>query len=43
MKDKILLTGISGNVGSAVMDYLKSENIDFVAGVRNIKEAKQKD
>ncbi len=43
MKDKILLTGISGNVGSAVVDYLKSENIDFLAGVRNIKKSKKQD
>ena len=41
MKDKILLTGISGNVGSAVVDYLKSENIDFLAGVRNIEKSKE--
>ena len=33
MDDKILLTGISGNVGSAVVDYLKSVNISFLAGV----------
>ena len=43
MKDKILLTGISGNVGSAVVDYLKSENIDFLAGVRNIEKSKKQD
>ena len=43
MKDKILLTGISGNVGSAVVDYLKNENIDFLAGVRNIEKSKQQD
>lgn len=43
MNHKILLTGISGNVGSAVVDYLKSENIRFLAGVRNIEKSKQKD
>ncbi len=43
MKEKILLTGISGNVGSAVVDYLKSKNIDFLAGVRNVEKSKQKD
>ncbi len=32
---KILLTGISGNVGSGVFDYLRKEKIEFVAGVRN--------
>lgn len=32
---KILLTGISGNVGSAVFDYLRQEGIEFMAGVRN--------
>lgn len=43
MKDKILLTGISGNVGSAVVDYLQGANIGFVAGVRNIEKSKKKD
>jgi uncharacterized protein YbjT (DUF2867 family) len=43
MKDKILLTGITGNVGSAVVDYLKSNNIDFLAGVRYIEKSKQQD
>jgi uncharacterized protein YbjT (DUF2867 family) len=43
MGDKILLTGISGNVGSAVVDYLKSKNIDFLAGVRNIEKSRQQD
>jgi uncharacterized protein YbjT (DUF2867 family) len=43
MNDKILLTGVSGNVGNAVMSYLKSENASFLAGVRNIEESKQKD
>jgi len=38
----ILLTGISGNVGSGVVEYLKGENIDFVAGVRNPKKYKEK-
>ena len=43
MKDKILLTGISGNVGKAVVDYLISENIEFRAGVRDIEKSKQQD
>ena len=43
MDDKILLTGISGNVGSAVVDYLKSVNISFLAGVRNIDKSMQQD
>ena len=41
--DKILLTGVSGNVGSAVVAYLKSENINFLAGVRNIEKSKLQD
>ncbi|MBU3182689.1 SDR family oxidoreductase [Clostridium psychrophilum] len=43
MVEKILLTGITGNVGSAVVDYLKSINRDFLAGVRNIKKSIEKD
>jgi uncharacterized protein YbjT (DUF2867 family) len=43
MKGKILLTGVSGNVGSAVVDYLKSEKIGFLAGVRNVEKSKQQD
>ncbi|MBU3161595.1 SDR family oxidoreductase [Clostridium frigoris] len=43
MDNTILLTGITGNVGSAVVNYLKSINIDFIAGVRNIEKSKQKD
>ncbi|MGH4121280.1 hypothetical protein [Clostridium sp.] len=39
MVEKILLTGITGNVGSDVVDYLKSINKDFLAGVRNIKKS----
>lgn len=35
MIGKILLTGVSGNVGGSVMDYLKSQGIPFLAGVRN--------
>lgn len=34
MKSKILLTGSSGNVGSAVVEYLKGKKISFIAGVR---------
>jgi len=43
MEDKILLTGITGNVGSAVVTYLKSQNINFIAGARNIEKSKQQD
>ena len=43
MNDKILLTGITGNVGSAVVNYLKSINVGFVAGVRNIERSKLQD
>ncbi|MGH4140304.1 SDR family oxidoreductase [Clostridium sp.] len=43
MIEKILLTGITGNVGSAVVDYLKSINRDFLAGVRNIKKSIEQD
>ncbi|MEK6263833.1 MAG: SDR family oxidoreductase, partial [Clostridium sp.] len=39
MDNNIFLTGITGNVGSAVVDYLKSEKIDFIAGVRNIEKS----
>lgn len=35
---EILVTGISGNVGSAVVDYLSDKKISFKAGVRNIKK-----
>jgi len=40
MKEIILLTGVSGNVGSAVVDYLISINVSFLAGVRNIEKSK---
>jgi len=43
MEDKILLTGISGNVGSAVVDYLKSVNMAFLAGVRDLEKSAQRD
>lgn len=43
MENKILLTGISGNVGSAVVDYLKSVNIKFLAGVRSIEKMEEQD
>jgi len=43
MDNKILLTGMTGNVGSAVVNYLKSINIDFISGVRNIERSKQQD
>jgi len=43
MNNKILLTGITGNVGSAVVDYLKSKNIKFLAGVRNIEKSIKQD
>lgn len=41
--DKILLTGITGNVGSAVVDYLKSKDIRFLAGVRNLEKSVKQD
>ena len=43
MTTKILLTGVSGNVGSAVVDYLKSEKIPFLAGVRNVEKSRHTD
>ncbi|MCB2295662.1 SDR family oxidoreductase [Clostridium algoriphilum] len=43
MDNKILLTGVTGNVGSAVVNYLKSINIDFIAGVRDIERSKHQD
>ena len=43
MDNKIFLTGITGNVGSAVVDYLKSEKIEFIAGVRNIEKNGKQD
>lgn len=39
---KILITGMTGNVGSEVAHLLYNKGIPFVAGVRNIKKAKQK-
>lgn len=38
----ILLTGISGNVGRAVMDYFIDKNMPFTAGVRNVDKYKEK-
>jgi len=43
MKGRILLTGVTGNVGSAVVDYLKNENISFLAGVRNLEKSQKQD
>ena len=43
MRGKILLTGVPGNVGGAVAEYLKGENIDFLAGARNIEKNKRQD
>jgi uncharacterized protein YbjT (DUF2867 family) len=43
MNNKIFLTGITGNVGSAVVEYLKGEKIDFIAGVRNIEKSVKQD
>ena len=43
MNNKIFLTGITGNVGSAVVEYLKGEKIDFIAGVRNIEKSGKQD
>ncbi|MBS4539504.1 SDR family oxidoreductase [Clostridium sp. D2Q-11] len=39
---KILLTGISGNVGSAVFEYLKEEGVQFVSGVRSPNKYEKK-
>ncbi len=43
MTEKILLTGVSGNIGSAVVDYVKSEKVPFLAGVRNVEKSRQND
>lgn len=39
---KILLTGISGNVGNAVVEYLKTKDIKLIGGVRDIERYKNK-
>ena len=39
---KILLTGISGNVGSAVFNYLRQGGYQFISGVRNPKKYEKK-
>lgn len=39
---KILLTGISGNVGSNVLDFLLENEVDLLAGVRSPKRYKEK-
>lgn len=38
MKNKILLTGTSGNVGSAVVEYLLDKEVSFLAGVRKTEK-----
>lgn len=43
MREGILITGTSGNVGGAVLDYLKNENVDVTAGVRNVEACLKKD
>ncbi|MDW7673935.1 MAG: SDR family oxidoreductase [Bacillota bacterium] len=39
MKNKILITGMTGNVGSEVVKFLQLANIDYKAAVRNIDKA----
>jgi len=42
MTHKILVTGATGTIGQALINQLQTKNADFVAGVRNIDEAKKK-
>lgn len=42
MSKKILVTGITGNVGSLVGKHLKEAGAEFKAGVRNVEKAKKK-
>lgn len=40
MEKRILVTGMTGNVGSEVAKYLDAINYPFLAGVRNVEKAK---
>jgi uncharacterized protein YbjT (DUF2867 family) len=42
MTQKILVTGATGTIGSLLTKILKGKNVEFVAGVRDIKKAKEK-
>lgn len=41
MSKRILVTGITGNVGSEVAKFLQEAGLSFKAGVRNIEKAKK--
>ncbi len=41
MKNKILITGATGNVGAELVDFLIKKKQDIVIGVRNIDKAKK--
>lgn len=43
MKDTILITGTSGNVGSAVLQYLRLEDREVTAGVRDVERSQKAD
>jgi uncharacterized protein YbjT (DUF2867 family) len=43
MRDRILITGTSGNVGSTVLQYLKHEAFDVTSGVRDVERARKAD
>ncbi len=42
MSNKILVTGATGTIGKALIKNLQSKNVNFVAGVRNVSQAKEK-
>ena len=42
MPDKILVTGATGTIGSALIKGLQNKNTPFVAGVRDTEQAKNK-
>ncbi len=39
MSNKALITGITGNVGSEVVNYMQKSGFPFVAGVRDVEKA----
>jgi len=41
MNNKILITGITGNVGSEVLKHLQKKGVNVKAGVRSIEKAKE--